>query len=179
MKMAFADANLRLEGATSGTKVTLDNLAEPTQATHATTKSYVDSAVSGISMGLAWKDAVQVRTTEHLAATYSGGTLTADALGFLAAIDGYTAQVGDRVLVMSQTDAAHNGIYTLTHTGSNNEAFALDRSADASSISGASDIRRGAVFVDKGTTYGGRGYVESGDVTRRLPPLLSRQRVVD
>jgi len=164
-KLAFSDANLRLEGATSGTKVAIDNVAEPTLASHATTKNYVDSALSGISLGLAWKDAVQVRTTENLAATYSGGTLTADANGFIPAMDGYTASVGERVLVMNQTSDADNGIYSVTSVGDNNSPFTLDRSADASSLAGSSDIRRGATFVEKGTSYGGRGYVESGDIT--------------
>jgi hypothetical protein len=165
LKLAFTDATLRLEGATSGTKVILDNVAEPTQSAHSATKAYVDNAVSGISMGLAWKDAVQVRTTENLVATYSGGTLTADVAGFIPAIDGYTPVTEDRVLVMNQTDPAHNGIYRVTSVGDNNTAYALDRSSDASSIAGTSDLRRGATFVETGTTYGGRGYVESGEVT--------------
>ena len=165
LKMAFTDANLRVEGATSGTKVTIDNVAEPTQAANAATKAYVDSAVSGISMGLAWKDAVQMRTTANLDAAYSGGTLTSTNQEFFPAQDGETPQVGNRVLVMNQTAAEHNGIYTVTSSGSNNENWTMDRSSDASSTSGASDIRRGAVYVDKGTTYGGRGYVESGDIT--------------
>jgi len=165
LKLAFTDANLRLEGATSGTKVVLDNVAEPTQAAHASTKAYVDNAVSGISMGLAWKDAVQVRSTENFDATYSGGTLTASTAGFFPQTDGQGVNVNDRVLVMNQTDAAHNGVYKVSVVGDNNTAWQMDRAADASSVSGASDIRRGAVFVDKGTTYGGRGYVESGNIT--------------
>jgi hypothetical protein len=165
LKMAFTDANLRLEGATSSAKVTLDNVAEPTQPAHASTKAYVDNAVSGISMGLAWKDAVQVRSTENFDATYSGGTLTADDLGFFPQTDGEGVNVNDRVLVMNQTDAAHNGVYRVTVVGDNNTAWQMDRAADASSVSGSSDIRRGAVFVDKGSVYGGRGYVESGDIT--------------
>ena len=44
--------------------------------------------------------------------------------------------------------------------------YQLVRTDDADSIEGASDIRRAAVFVDQGTIYGGRGYVESGN-----PPI--------
>ena len=165
LKMAFTDANLRLEGSTSGTKVVLDNIAEPTQSSHSATKNYVDNAVSGISMGLSWKDAAQMRTTGNIDASYSNGTLTSNNQEFFPAQDGETPQLGDRILVMVQTDAAHNGIYVVTAVGSNNENWEMDRSSDASSLSGASDIRRGAVYVDKGTLYGGRGYVESGDIT--------------
>ena len=165
LKLAFTDATLRVEGATSGTKVTIDNVAEPTQAANAATKAYVDSAVSGISMGLAWKDACQMRTTANLDAAYSGGTLTSTNLEFIPTQDGQQPVTGNRVLVMNQTTPEHNGIYVVTNVGDNNTNWELDRSSDASSVSGASDIRRGAVYVDKGTLYGGRGYVESGDIT--------------
>lgn len=165
LKLAFTDASLRLEGVNSGTKVTIDNVAEPTQAANAATKAYVDSAVSGISMGLAWKDAAAMRTTANLDAAYSNGTLTSTNLEFFPTQDGEQPVVGNRVLVMNQTDAAHNGIYVVTSSGDNNTNWELDRSSDASSLSSHSDIRRGAVYVDKGALYGGRGYVESGDIT--------------
>ena len=165
VKLSFSDANLRVEGATSGTKVTIDNLADPTSASQATTKSYVDNAVSGVSFGLAWKEACQMRTTENLPVTYSNGTLTADAPGAIPQFDGQQPAPGDRVLVFNQTAAEDNGIYVVTQPGDNNQPYEMDRAADANSLAGASDIRRGATYVDKGTTYGGRGYVESGDIS--------------
>src|SRR5215475_5520919 len=76
-----------------GFKIT--NLGTPTAATDASTKGYVDAAISG----LAWKDTCRIASTANVALTG------------LVAIDGVTPSAGDRVLLKNQTAGAENGIW--------------------------------------------------------------------
>lgn len=85
-----------------------------------------------------WKDSVRAATTAALAAvTYANGTggvgatLTADANGALAAIDGVTLVVGEEILVKDQAAGLQNGIYTVTDLGSAGTPFILTRRTDA------------------------------------------------
>jgi hypothetical protein len=117
----------------SNQKIT--NLADPTAATDAATKQYVDSVVSGLSDP---KESVRVATTGALpAATYANGTngtgatLTGDANGALPNIDGVGLSVGQRVLVKDQADPVQNGIYTVTVLGDAGTPFELTRATDA------------------------------------------------
>ena len=96
----------------------IDNLADPTDSSHAATKSYVDSASQGLSVKLACKAA----TTANLSGTYVNGTagvgaaITASDNEALE-VDGVTLVSGDRVLVKDQTNGFENGIYSLTTVG--------------------------------------------------------------
>lgn len=72
----------------------LTNVADPSAATDAATKQYVDTAIQGLS-----KTTARVATTANI--TLSG----------LLTIDGITVAAGDRVLVKNQTNAAQNGVY--------------------------------------------------------------------
>jgi hypothetical protein len=70
-----------------------------------------------------WSNVVAAATVADLTATFaagttpSGDTLTAGANGVFA-VDGYTASLGDRILVKDQTTGTQNGIYTVTTLGS-------------------------------------------------------------
>lgn len=73
----------------------LINVADPTAAQDGATKAYVDS----VATGLRPKGNVKAATTANI--TLSG----------LQTIDGYSVQIGDRILVKDQTLATENGIY--------------------------------------------------------------------
>jgi hypothetical protein len=163
VKQSYSAGEITFQGATSGHKVTLSNVQNPVADSDAATKAYVDSQMSGVQLGLSWKDAVRVRTTGNLDATYASGTLTASADGAMADVDGVALASGDRVLVMMQTNAAHNGIYQVNSLGTASSPFTLDRTADANALTGAGDVRRAAAYVEEGTQYSGRGYVQSAD----------------
>lgn len=127
--------------AAGGNKIT--GLAEPTSASDAATKSYVDTAVQGID----WKGSVRVATTANvnLSTELENGDV----------IDGVTLATGNRVLVKSQTNAAQNGIYVVKASG------APDRSTDADV---ATEVTASfAVFVEEGTANADSGYVLTTD----------------
>jgi hypothetical protein len=107
----------------------ITNLASPTAATDAASKSYVDATVQGLDQ----KPTAQVATTAALPAnTYANGTggigatLTATANGALT-VDGYTPAVGDRILVKNEVAGANNGLYDVTQVGSGAAPYILTR----------------------------------------------------
>jgi hypothetical protein len=107
----------------------ITNLASPTAATDAASKSYVDATVQGLDQ----KPTAQVATTAALPAnTYANGTggigatLTATANGALT-VDGYTPAVGDRILVKNEVAGANNGLYDVTQVGSGATPYILTR----------------------------------------------------
>lgn len=113
----------------------INNLATPTRDGDAANKAYVDS----IAQGLAVKAAVNAATTTTLPAyTYNNGplndgvgaTITSIAQGVLT-VDGYVAQIYDRILVKNETsgNAIVNGIYTVTRQGPGS-TWQLTRSTD-------------------------------------------------
>jgi len=113
----------------------LTSLGTPTAATDASTKGYVDAAISG----LAWKDTVRVASTANVVV----------ATGGLVAVDGVTVAAGDRVLLKAQTAPAENGIYVAA-------AGAWARSTDAAA---AGDLLNAAVFVSEGTVNSDTAWV--------------------
>ena len=140
----------------------LTNVGTPTSASDAANKSYVDS----ISAGLDPKASVRAATTAALpASTYNNGTggvgatLTADANGALAAQDGITLVVGNRLLVKNQASALQNGIYTVTQVGDGSNPFILTRATDQDG-SPANEVSGGNfTFVEAGTAQQGSGWV--------------------
>jgi len=134
-------------------------------------KTYVDTIASA---GIHYHDPVRVEAITNLNATYNNGTSGVGATltnnGTLTAIiiDGITLSTNDRVLVYNQTNAAHNGIYTVTTVGDGATAWVLTRATDADSY-GVSDpdaLGEGdAFFVSEGNTGSGELYVMNTEGT--------------
>ena len=148
----------------------------PTNATDIANKSYVDTiAAQGITYHTPVKYEVP-NTTGNLNATYNNGVsgvgATLTNAGALAAFtpDGVVASVNDRILIYNQTNAAQNGVYTVTTVGSGSVAWVLTRSTDTNSYGLKSPTALGegdAFFVTSGNTGAGETYVcnTSGTIT--------------
>ena len=111
-------------------------------------------------------DAVQAATTAALAACIYdngaagvGATLTGDANGALAAVDGVTLVATDRVLVKDQADAAENGVYTVTQVGDGSNKFILTR-ATGNDASGE-QVDYGVFAESGGTVNGGLPFINT------------------
>ena len=146
---------------------------DPSSALQAATKQYVDTIAAA---GIHYHTPVRVESPSNLTATYDNGTsgvgatLTNSGTQAALVIDGVTLSTSDRVLIYTQTNAAHNGIYTVTDTGSVSTNWVLTRATDADSY-GPSDpdsLGEGdAFFVSEGDTGAGELYVmnTSGTIT--------------
>ncbi len=135
--------------------------ANPTAALQSATKQYVDNIAAA---GIHYHQACRAETTANLNATYNNGssgvgaTLTNAGTQAALVLDGVTLVAADRVMVQDQTNAAHNGIYTVTTVGSGSTNWVLTRATDADSY-GPSDpdaLGEGdAFFITEGTVHGG------------------------
>jgi hypothetical protein len=140
--------------------------ANPTLDLQASTKQYVDNAVSA---GLTIHEAVRLEEGSNLAATYNqpggsgvGATLTNAGTQAALVIDGIATVVNNRVLIYGQTTATQNGAYTVTNIGSGSTNWVLTRSTDADTYGVASPflLSKGSYFyVQEGTTGAGESYV--------------------
>jgi hypothetical protein len=112
----------------------LTSLADPTVATDAATKNYVDN----VAQGLSTKQSVRALAAANVTLS---GTQT---------IDGVALASGDTVLCIAQTTGAQNGSYTVA-------AGAWTRTLD---FDDPNDQTRSPYwFVGEGTTYAGSGWV--------------------
>ena len=140
----FGDLNGATSSATANKLVKRDgsgniSVAEPTDAGHAATKGYVDSARSGLDV----KQSVRAATT--------AAVLLASGLENGDAIDGVTLATGDRVLVKNQSTASENGIYVVQSTGA---------AVRATDFDGTGEVSGGAfTFVEEGTANADSGWV--------------------
>ena len=162
---------LPLTGGTLTGTLTLD--ADPTTAKGAATKEYVDTIAAA---GLHYHDPVRVESPVDLPSTYSNGTagvgatLTNSGTQVALVVDGVTLSTNDRVLLYHQSNAAHNGIYEVTDTGSASTNWVLTRTSDANTYAPSDPNNFGqgdAFFVQEGTTGAGELYVmnTSGAIT--------------
>jgi hypothetical protein len=103
---------------------------------------------------LAWKRPVDATTAASLAAyTRVANVITANANGALAAVDGVTLTVGQRMLLTRGAAGADNGIYIVTQVGDGATPFILTRAVD---MAASSDLVTGlAVQCAGGTANGG------------------------
>lgn len=146
---------------------------DPTAALQAATKQYVDTIAAA---GIHYHSPVRVESPSNLTAAYDNGTsgvgatLTNSGTQAALVIDGVTLSASDRVLIYTQTNAAHNGVYTVTDTGSGSTNWVLTRATDADSyaVSDPDGLGEGdAFFVLEGDTGAGELYVmnTSGTIT--------------
>ena len=156
--------------------------ADPTLALQVATKQYVDSLVA---TSVTYHTPVKYEvpsTTGNLTATYNNGTAGVGATltnaGTQTAFtpDGVVAQVGDRILIYNQTNAAQNGVYTVTTVGSGSTNWVLTRATDADSyaLKDPNGLGEGdAFFVTSGNTGAGETYVcnTSGTITFGTTPI--------
>ncbi len=111
---------------------TITGLPTPANPSDAVPKSYVDALTTSFSA----RNACEAATTANLSATYSNGssgvgaTLTNSGAQAAFAVDGYSGNSGDRILVKNQTTAADNGIYSVTTVGTGSTNWVLTRVAD-------------------------------------------------
>lgn len=140
----------------------ITGLAEPTLASDAATKNYVDTAIQGLDP----KASAKVATTANLTAAYNNGTsgvgatLTNSGTQAALAIDGVTLAVGDRVLVKDQTTQTQNGIYEVTNIGSVSTNWILTRASDANLWT---ELPGAYTFVEQGTANADNGYLITVD----------------
>lgn len=141
----------------------LTNVGVPTTDTDLATKSYADLLTKEFDA----KQSVRVATTAPLAAnTRTGNVLTADINGALAAIDGVTLVLNDRILVKDEVTGANNGVYYVSAVGDGSNPWTLTRTTDADE-----DVEVTAglfVFVEEGTIYGDHGFVLATDTSITL-----------
>ena len=163
-KTVNADAsdtvNISTLAVTSGTISTA-----PTSGTDLVNKTYVDTVAAA---SLHYHSPVKYETPTALPSnSYNNGssgvgaTLTATANGTLS-VDGQNPSVSDRILVYQESNAAHNGVYTVTNTGSASTQWVLTRATDADSYAPSDPDSLGqgdAFFVTSGDTGAGETYV--------------------
>ncbi|MDW8148897.1 MAG: isopeptide-forming domain-containing fimbrial protein [Roseiflexaceae bacterium] len=112
--------------------------------------------------GVAWPTSpavpVRVATTGNITGFNATGGFggTGQFANAPATVDGVTLNVGDRILVRSQTNAAENGVYTLVFIDPFTGARVWDRATDLDSTA---ELALGyRVVVQEGATLAGRTY---------------------
>ena len=153
------------------TDLTTVSSSDNTLASAKAIKTYVDNIAAA---GIHYHNPVRVEAVTNLTASYDNGssgvgaTLTNTGTLTAITIDGITLSTTDRVLVYNQTNAAHNGVYTVTTVGDGATAWVLTRATDADSY-GVSDpdaLGEGdAFFVSEGNTGAGELYVMNTEGT--------------
>ena len=160
--------------ALNATTATLTNgtvSTTPASGTDIANKSYVDTVAAA---GIHYHTPVFVEspnTAGNLNATYNqpggagvgvGATLTNAGTQVALTIDGVLMTTTKRVLIYNQTNAAQNGVYTVTTVGNGSTNWVLTRATDADTYAPSSPNSLGqgdAFFVTSGDTGAGEGYV--------------------
>jgi hypothetical protein len=122
-------------------------VATPTDAAHAATKGYVDSARQGLDV----KQSVRAATTGPV-------TLATDLEAGDTLDTTVTLVAGNRILVKDQATASQNGIYIVQATGAPVRATDANGTADTGEVSGGT-----FVFVEEGTLNADSGFVVSSN----------------
>lgn len=162
---------------TTVTGYTLDTFAQPINTMNFGTQRLSNIAPATNSSDAARWDQVQA----YVQASVQGQTAIKNPVRFYAAtnvnisapgatLDGMSANVGDRVLLGSQTTATQNGIYVF-----NGSASAMTLATDAAS--GLAWIEGTEVLVTEGTVYAGAVFRQttSGTIVLGTTPLAFTQ----
>jgi len=144
----FTDARVRANrldqmasptAAVSANSQKITDLADPTAATDAANKGYVDDRAAGLDP----KQSVVAATTAAIN--------IANDLQNTDTLDGVTLATGERVLVKDQSTGSENGIYIVVASGAGTRATDFDATAE---------VTAGAFFfVEEGTANANRGFV--------------------
>ncbi len=120
----------------------LTSLADPTSASDAATKQYVDNAVAGLDA----KASVKAATTANIASLAGGAP---------NALDGVSLSANDRVLVKNQSTASQNGIYVVTTLGTGSNGTW----SRASDMDAWTEVPNAYTWVEQGTSQSDSGWV--------------------
>lgn len=171
-------ARSNLGAAASGANTDITSIAlttgtitgTPTSTNDIVNKSYADSIATGVN----FHPACQYATTADLGSvTYNNGTsgvgatLTNAGAQAALAIDGHTFTATDvtnatRVLLKNESNAAYNGVYTVTNQGSGSTNWVLTRATDYdTSGSGTNEVDAGdMILVLAGTVNANTSWVQ-------------------
>ena len=126
--------SLILEGGSGATKVSLQNVADPTGTGQVATWDYVNAKVNELNNGLSWKAPVRAKSTADVAGSLVGNVFTCTG-NSQQTLDGVVVALNDRVLFASQTDQTQNGIYFCSTEGAgrvgSEEQAVFTRTTDA------------------------------------------------
>jgi hypothetical protein len=136
MDISAVTLNFVVSGSIDFNNRKLLRIADPTVATDAASKNYVDNQVQIAQQGLDAKASVKAATTANIALV--GGPVN---------IDGVAIVNGDRILVKNQTAPAENGIYYLNAA---NYVRATDADAWTELVSAYTWVEQGTVNADTG-----------------------------
>lgn len=159
-------------GTMSGPLILSGDATLPLQAV---TFNQLQTVAAGFTVILA----CQAATTANLNATPAGAgvgaTLTNAGAMAAFAVDGYSANVNDRILVKNQTLTQHNGVYVVTTVGSGAVNWVLTRATDYDQA--PSEIKPGTlVAVNNGTVNATTSWLETATVvTVDTDPILYSQ----
>jgi hypothetical protein len=120
----------------------ITGLAAPTGSGHAATYEWTISQIQSASTGISVKDPVRVVSTTNITRS---GTPT---------IDGITTIVGNRVLLVGQTDGTQNGVYVVA-------AGAWSRSTSEDETS---ELKGAFWLVEEGTVHKGTQWIVNNEV---------------
>jgi len=165
--VAFTNINASNVVMVSGTIST-----NASNATDITNKAYVDGLVAS---GVHFHEPVLVEEDANLVAVYAqpngasngvGATLTNNGSNVALVIDGVTLSNTARVLVLAQSNAVQNGVYTVTNPGAPDSPgpgakWVLTRSTDTDTygVDSPNALSEGSTFfVSSGNTGAGRTY---------------------
>ena len=161
--LGTSTANITTANITAGTVST-----PPASGNDLVNKTYVDTIAAA---SLHYHEPVFVESPDsagNLNATYNNGTagvgatLTNAGTQVALTIDGVLMTTGKRVLIYNQTNAAENGVYTVTTVGTGSTNWVLTRATDADTYapSNPNSLGQGdAFFVTNGNTGAGETYV--------------------
>lgn len=121
------------------------SLSDPSAATDAATKQYVDALIAGLS----WKRAVRVASVANV-------NLTTD-VDAASVFNGVTLAQGDRILLKDQTAQAQNGVYVVPATSGT--------AVRATDVDSTDDLRNATVMVREGSVGADTAWTQTAEIT--------------